>query len=466
MDRSQRLGTESVPALLLQFSVPAIVGMMAQALYNVIDRAFVGHALGPPGIAGITVCFPFMLMLLAFAMLIGFGAAALVSIYLGEGKRGAAEDVLGNAAVLLLIVSASLTGLGLAMLDPLLHTFGASSTILPYARDYLYIIVLGTVFQVGGFGLNAVIRGEGNPRTAMLTLLIGVVLNLILAPVFIFGLGWGMRGAGLATVISQAVSAVWVVAYFARGRSLLRLRWWNLGLQIPTARKILVIGSPPFAMQMAATVMNSLLNHQLRLHGGDIAISIMGVVYVVAMMVAMPIFGVNQGAQPIIGYNYGAGKYDRVRKALLTAILAATAIAAFGFLVAMLLPGQVMRLFNRSDEALVQLGSRAMRVSLMMMPLIGFQIVSASYFQAVGKPKQAMFLMLSRQLLLLIPAVLILPLFFRLNGVWAALPAADFGSSVMTGSCLLLEMRHLHRRQAETAEASGTVSAALPAQAG
>lgn len=445
MDRSRRLAEASIPRLLTTFSIPAIVGMLAQALYNVVDRVFVGRALGPMGIAGITVSLPFMLVLLAFGMLVGFGATALISIRLGERKEEEAERVLGNAALLLLAVSVVLTAAGLAFLEPLLRLFGASDQVLPFGRDYLQIIVLGTVFQVGGFGLNAVIRGEGNPRVAMLTLLVGVILNVILAPLFIFTFGWGMKGAGLATVLSQAVSAVCVVQYFVSGKSVLKLHAGSLRPSLPVCASILAIGSPPFLMQLAASVMNSLLNNQLQVHGGDLAISVMGVIYAVAMMVFMPIFGLNQGAQPIVGYNYGARLFGRVKNTWELAVLAATGIGVVGFLVMLIFPSPVIRLFAPGDEELLRLGCGAMRLAAIGLPLVGFQVISASYFQAVGKPKQAMLLMLSRQVLLLIPAVLILPHFFGLDGVWLALPISDFLASMLTGICIVVELQHLGR---------------------
>lgn len=446
-DRSQRLGEASIRVLLVTFSAPAIAGMLAQAIYNVVDRAFVGRALGPDGIAGITVSLPFMLVLLACGMLIGFGAGALVSIRLGEGKKDEAEEVLRHAMLLLAVVSLIVTALGLVFLDPLLRLFGASERVLPFGRDYLQMIVLGTVFQVGGFGLNAVIRGEGNPRVAMLTLLIGVVLNVILAPVFIFGLGWGMKGAGLATVLSQAVSAMWTLFHFVSGRSVLRLHIGDLRVSGPVCASIVAIGSPPFLMQLAASVMNSLLNNQLRTHGGDLAISVMGVIYAVAMMVFMPIFGINQGTQPIVGYNYGARKFRRVKRTWQAAVFAATGISLLGFLVMMVFPGQVIRLFDPTDPALLKLGCRAMRMAGIMLPVVGFQIVSAGYFQAVGKPKQAMLLMVSRQILVLIPAVLLLPKFFGLDGVWLALPASDSLACLITGVCICFELRRLNDAQ-------------------
>ncbi len=451
-DRATRLGAGRIPTLLISFSAPAIVGMIAQAAYNLIDRVFVGRALGHNGIAGTTVAMPYMLVLMGFGMLVGFGAGALVSIRLGERKKDEAERVLAQAAVLLVGLSAALTVLGLIWLDPLLRLCQASPVVLPYAHDYLQVIVLATVFQVVGFGLNAIIRGEGNPRIAMYTLLIGVLLNLVLAPVFIFGLRWGMRGAGLATAIAQAVSAVWVVGYFYSGRSLLRFHAPDWRLDGALCAKILAIGSPPFAMQIAASVMNILLNHQLHRYGGDLAISVMGIIYTVVLMICMPIFGLNQGAQPIIGYNYGAQQYARVKQALQTVILVASAITALGFVVGMAFPTQLIRIFDPRDTALLELGRHAIRLSMSMLPIVGFQIVSAGYFQAVGKPKQAMFLMISRQVLILIPAVWLLPSVLGLNGVWLALPTADLLSSLLTAVWLVFEVRHLDRRHAHTAQ--------------
>jgi Na+-driven multidrug efflux pump len=253
----------------------------------------------------------------------------------------------------------------------------------------------------------------------------------------------------LATVISQAVSAVWIVGYFLSGASVLRLHLRNLRPSGDICRQIIIFGSPPFVMQLAASVLQSILNHQLGVFGGDLAISVMGILYAMFMMVAMPIFGVNQGAQPIIGYNYGAARFDRVRKTLELAILAATGIALLGFGVMMVFPAQVIRLFNRQDQSLLALGTHAIRIATIMLPLIGFQVISANYFQAIGKPKTAMLLMLSRQVLFLIPAALVLPLFFGLNGVWAALPTADCLASLLTGVCLLVEFRELKANHAQ-----------------
>lgn len=451
MDHSQRLGEEGILRLLLTFSVPAIVGMMAMAFYNIVDRIFIGHAVGRDGLAGVTLAFPFMLIVMAFGTLIGVGTTTLVSIRLGERRHDEAEQILGHGVLLLVMQALILTAVGLAFMDPLLRLFGATEAALPFARDYLQIIVLGTVFQAVGFGLNAVIRGEGNSQIAMFTMLIGAFLNVLLNPIFLFGLGWGMRGAAFATILSQLVAAIWVLRYFLGGRSLLRIRLKNMWLRWPICTRIMAIGSPLFTMQLAGSVLNGILNNQLVAYGGNLAVSVMGIIYAVVMFINMPIFGINQGAQPIIGYNYGALKFHRVKATLQTAILVATAISTSGFLLVVLFPSSVIGLFNRGDQDLFALGTHAIRLTLLMLPIVGFQIVSAGYFQAVGKPRQALLLGLSRQLLLLIPAVLILPWFFGLNGVWLAIPAADLGSSILTGCWLVFELRHLRRRHARQA---------------
>jgi len=443
MDHSKQLGEVKVARLLLKFSIPAIVAMLVNALYNVVDRIFVGNSVGPLGIAGITIGFPIMLIMMAFGMLIGLGANSLVSIRLGEGKKDEAELILGNAMLLLVIIALLQSVAGLALLDPLLRIFGASSEVLPYANAYMQIILLGAIFQSLGFGMNNFIRGEGNPKVAMLTMLIGAALNAMLCPVFIFGLGMGIRGSALATVISQGVSAAWVLHYFFSGQSTLKIRKKNLVLQKRIVGNILAIGSAPFALQLAASLVNTVMNKSLGYYGGDLAISGMGIVMSVLNLVMMPVIGINQGVQPIIGYNYGAKKYDRVKEALKLAIIGATAIVCLGFVLVQVFPRQIVNLFNSSDTKLLELGVYFLRSFLIFLPLVGFQIVSSGYFQAVGKPKQSAFLTLSRQLILLVPAILVLPLFLKLHGVVIAGPVADLGSSMLTGFWITREIRRL-----------------------
>jgi putative MATE family efflux protein len=450
MDRTEELGKAPIPGLLLRFSLPAIVGMMVNAIYNVVDRIFIGQNVGPLGLAGATVAFPIMLVLMGFGMLVGVGGSALVSIRLGERKEGEAERILGNSLTLLVVLALGLTALGLLFLSPLLRLFGASEAILPYAVDYTSIILLGSIFQALGFGMNNFIRGEGNPKVAMITMLIGAVLNIILDAVFMIGLGLGVRGAALATVISQAISALWVLVYYAGGQSHLKIRRANLVLHKDIVLPILAIGMAPFAMQIASSAVNGLLNSQLQRYGGDLAVSTMGIIFSIAIFFVMPIMGLNQGVQPIVGYNYGAKNYHRVRQAMMIAISAASAVVVTGFIFIQTMPRALAGFFAGPSSELVELAAAAMRIHLLMLPLIGFQIVAGGYFQATGKPKQAMVLSLSRQVLFLIPLFIILPLRFGLTGVWMAPPVADFLAAVLTGILFFRELRRLGKTGRES----------------
>ena len=448
MDRAERLGQGKILPLLLEFSIPAIVGMLVQALYNVVDRIFVGNGVGPLGLAGLTVVFPAMLVQMAFSMLIGLGATALISIRLGEGRQEEAEQIMSNAFGMLVLLSLVLTVSGLVFLDPLIRLLGASEAVLPYSRDYLSIILYGGVFQAIGFGLNHMIRAQGNPRTAMATMLIGAITNTILDPVFIFVFGWGIKGAAFATIISQIISATWVVAFFLRGKGQLHLDLRNsYKIRWPVVLQIISIGFAPFAMQLAASLLNLILNQSLAFYGGDLAISAMGIVFSVNTLFMMPIFGINQGSQPIIGFNYGAKKYGRVKETLFYAIAGATSIVTLGFLATRFMPVQLVSLFGRHDAELMSLGARAMKTVMMMFPIIGLQIVGANYFQAVGKPKKAAFLSLSRQVLLLIPMLLVLPRIWGLTGVFLAFPVSDIGSTIITTMLLRGELVHLKEQE-------------------
>jgi len=450
VDNSRKLGEEKVSKLLMKFSIPAVVGMMVNAVYNLVDRIFIGNAVGSLGIAGTTIGFPVMMVIMAFGMLIGIGATSLISIRLGEQKKEEAELIAGNAMVLLIAISVLISAVGLLFITPILTAFGASGAVLPFARDYMRIILWGTVFSSIGFGMNNFIRAEGNPRIAMYTMLLGAVLNTILDPIFLFVFKWGMSGAAYATILSQAVSAAWVLYYFLGGRSQLKLRLKNLKIKLPTVGQIMALGAPPFAMQIAAGVLGVIMNRSLFTYGGDLAVSGMGVVMSVMMVLLMPVIGISQGVQPIIGYNYGAQKFDRVKEALKQGIMVATIIVCIGFLVTRLIPEQLVAMFNREDQELIKFGAHALRVFFIFLPIIGFQIISANYFQAVGKPKHSAFLSLSRQVLVLIPALLILPRFFALDGVLMAGPLADLASSILTGIWLYKELKNLDTKHQES----------------
>lgn len=446
-DRARQLGTEKIGKLLIKFSGPAIVGMLVQSLYNVVDRIFIGNGVGPEGLAGATVSFPLMLVFMAFGMLVGVGGSSLLSIALGEQRKDRAEKILGNSFTLLLATAVMLALLGTLFLKPLLRLTGASQNILPYAVEYMRIILVGTVFNAIGFGMNNFIRAEGNPKIAMLTMLIGALLNTILDPLFIFVFDMGIAGAAWATVISQTVCAVWVMAYYLFGKSGCKLRVTKLRLEPAIVRHIISVGSAPFMMQFIASFLNALLNNQLMRYGGDLAVAVMGVIYSLAMLILMPIFGLNQGSQPIIGYNFGARQFARVFSAARLAIMMATLIASAGWLITRLAPGFLVQLFSRTDAGFGGAALQAIGIFFAMYPLIGFQIVAGGYFQAVGKPRQAMILSMSRQLIFLIPLIFILPLRFGLAGVFAAAPVSDLLSSLLTALFFFRELRGMRRRE-------------------
>lgn len=448
MDRSEKLGSKSVLSLLVEFSIPSIIGMLVSALYNVIDRVFIGNSVGALGIAAITIAFPIMQLQMAFGGLIGMGATANISIKLGQNDKEGAQRIAGNAFVLLIIASLAFTALGLIFLDPMLRLFGASNEVMPYAREYVQIIICGSAFQMMAFGLNNMIRAEGRPATAMFTMLIGTLLNVILAPIFIFVLHWDMRGAALATILSQLVSATWIILHFVTGNGLLRIRRKNLPLEGGIIKEILALGVSNFALQSANSALTIVLNNVLAAYGGDVAISGMGIVNSISTLMILPAIGINQGAQPIIGYNYGADKFQRVRRALMYAIIGNTIMTTAGFILTHMIPTQLISIFDSSDKQLIAFGVHAIKIFLMCMPIVGFQIAGSGYFLAVGKPRQSMVLSLSRQILLLIPMMIILPHFFGLNGILYAGPISDAVAALITASWLIAELRHMKNYRA------------------
>ncbi|GAB6171104.1 MATE family efflux transporter [Paradesulfitobacterium aromaticivorans] len=446
-DRSKQLGEEKIGKLLFKFSIPAIIGMLVNALYNIVDRIFVGHGVGSLALSGIALTFPIPLLIMAFGMLIGLGATSLISIRLGEKKKEEAELIVGNSFMLLLGISLGITLLSYLFMDAMLIQFGASAEVLPYAREYIKVLLLGAAFQNVGFGMNNFIRAEGNPKTAMLTMILGAVLNTILNPIFIFGLHLGIVGSALATVISQVVVSVWVLSYFLGSRAMLRLRVHNLRLDLAIVKGILAIGMSPFAMQLVASLITVLFNKSLAHYGGDLAIAAMGIINSIVMLIFMPVFGLNQGAQPIIGYNYGARKYNRVKTALKLGAFWATVITTTGFLLTLVFPGALIAMFSKDDTELIRLGVSGLRLFLIMLPIIGFQVAAVNYFQATGQPRKSLFLSMSRQLIFLAPFILILPHFWGLTGVWLAGPASDLASSILTAIWLFRDIRKLNAQE-------------------
>lgn len=453
MNKQKRLGEEPILKLLLSFSIPAIVGMVVNTLYNIIDRMYIGRieGIGPLALTGVGITMPIMTIILAFGMLVGIGTAARVSLKLGEHNKDSAEEHLGNAFTLIIIISIAITILGLMFLDPILGVFGASENTEIYARQYMQIIFIGTIVNMLSFGLNHSIRSDGSPKVAMLSMLIGAITNIILDPVFIFGFGMGVRGAAIATVISQILTTVWILQYFTVGKSIIKLKMNNLKLKLPIIISIFSIGMSPFSMQLAASVVQVLANNSLKEYGGDLAIGAMTIISSVSMIFLMPIFGINQGSQPIIGYNYGAKQYDRVKETVKYGAIAATIIVVIGWIVTQSAPQVLIAIFN-NDPELVGIATNGIKIYLFMMPLVGFQVISSNYFQSIGKAKISMFLSLLRQVILLIPCILILPKILGLNGIWLSGAVCDGLSSLITGIIFFYSVKKLKAEEVEMKE--------------
>ncbi len=443
MDRAQEMSNRGIASLLWSFSLPAIVGMIVNSLYNVIDRIFVGRGIGPDAIAATTVAFPIMIILFAVAILIGVGATALISIRLGEQKHEEAEKIAGNATLMLILLPAFFATIFFLYTEPVLIFFGASPNLLPLAKDFVQIIMLGSVFASLSMGMNNFIRAEGNPKMAMYTQLIGAFFNIILNYVFIFIFAWGIKGSALATITAQFISAAWVLSYFFTNKSIVKIKVKNFKLELPILFSIMAIGFAPFALQVASSVQQLILNRTLMTYGGDMALSSIGIIFSIGTLLIMPILGVSQGAQPIIGFNYGAKQYGRVKETLKIAVLWAMCISCLGFIIVYLWPTQLVGMFTKDEPALVAMTVDAMLVYFGAIFVAGFQIVGSNYFQAVGKPIQAAILSLSRQVLIFIPLLLILPDIWGIDGVWRTAPIADILSIVLTGGFVLYEMRKL-----------------------
>ncbi|MGL6105876.1 MATE family efflux transporter [Romboutsia sp.] len=445
-NNQQILGTEPVGKLLLKYSLPAIVGMMVNGLYNVVDRIFIGNipGVGPLAITGLGVTMPIMTIILAFGMLIGIGTSTNISIKLGQGKRDEAEKLIGNAITLIIGIGLIITVIGLVFGDQILQLFGASEGSLQYAKAYINIILLGSIFNLIGFSFNHIIRGDGNPKLSATIMVVGCIANIILDAIFIFGFNMGIQGAALATITSQFITAIWGLSYYLKGKSNLKFKKSNLKLDKSLIMAIVAIGSAPFAMQIAASCVQIICNNSLRTYGGDLAIGAMATINSIIMMVGMPVIGISQGAQPIVGFNYGCQKYDRAEKTLKLCIVYATLGLSVGWLIVQVFPVQLVSMFN-SDAELVSISVDGIRKYLSMMPLIGISMIGSNYIQSIGKAKQAMFLSLLRQVILLVPMMLFLPKYFGLNGVWFAQPIADIVSCVVTTILIIREVKS-HKR--------------------
>ncbi|MBO7502059.1 MAG: MATE family efflux transporter [Paludibacteraceae bacterium] len=445
MTRTSELGTAPVHKLLFQYALPAIIAMTATSLYNIVDSVYIGHGCGALALGALTVAKPFMDICAAFGSLVGVGASSLLAIYLGEKDYEKANRVLGNVIVLNIILSSLVMAVGLIWLDPILMAFGASPDTLRYAHDYMEIILYGNILTHIYFGLNALLRSAGHPRFSMTATIVAVTINIILDPIFIFGLDMGVRGAALATVLSQAVAVVWQITKFFDKNELVRFHRgiWRLNRHI--THRALAIGLSPFLYNIAHCLVVIIINNQLKNFGGDMAIASYGIINRITFVFAMMIMGLNQGMQPIAGYNYGARKYDRMLQSFYLTCLYATGVMAIVFIIGECFPKFATELFTH-DQTLINLTITPMRIICSTMLIIGFQMVTGNLFTSIGKAGKAIFLSLTRQVLFLIPLALWMPLLFDdpLNGVWWSIPVSDTLSAITAVIVLLASRRKLH----------------------
>lgn len=440
------LGTENIWHLLLQYAVPSVIAMTAASLYNITDSIFIGHGVGALAISGLAITFPLMNLSAAFGSLVGVGASALMSLRLGQKDYSTANNILGNVLVLNLVLGTSYSAVVLLFLDPILLFFGASSKTLPYARDFMTIISLGTVITHMYLGLNALLRASGNPQRSMYATIYSVIINAILAPLFIFGFSWGIRGAAIATVIAQTSMLIWQVGFFRNKEHYIHFRKGIFRLKRKIVIDSMSIGLAPFLMNIAGSIIVIVINQSLIKHGGDLAVGAYGIINRVAALFVMVVLGLNQGMQPIAGYNFGAKQFDRVNRALKLTVILATGIMSIGFLISEIFPHAVASLFTTENE-LIDNVVQGLRIVMIFFPVVGFQMVASTFFQSIGMPGKAIFMSLTRQVLLLLPCLLILPLYFGVKGVWYSMPTADLLSCIIAVYLVASQYRKTNIKQ-------------------
>lgn len=436
-NRTKELGTKPIGELLVKYAVPAVVAMTASSLYNMVDRIFIGHIpeVGTLSLGGLAVTFPIMNLSAAFGAMVGVGSSTLISIKLGQKDYGTAERVLGNLVSLNIIIGILVGALGLIFIDPLLLFFGASENTLQYAHDYMFIILLGNVVTHLYFGLNSALRSTGHPHVAMSATIATVIINAILDPFFIFSLQLGIKGAAYATVLSQVAALIYVVAVLSNKKDLIHLHSGIYGLRKRIVKNILAIGMSPFAMQLCACLVVILINKGLTKHGGDVAIAAYGIVNSITFLSIMVVLGICQGMQPIAGFNFGAQLPKRVNEVLKKAIILATIIMTLNFVLCVFFPQYLVVIFT-DDSILLPLAVRGMRIVCILSPIVGFQIVTGNFFQSIGMAKRSIFMSVSRQLVFLVPFLLIFPEIWGTDGVWMSITAADGVASLTAGFLL------------------------------
>ena len=451
MDNKQatlELGTKPVGKLLAQYALPAIVAMTASSLYNMIDSIFIGQGVGPLAISGLAITFPLMNLSAAFGAAVGIGSSTCISVKLGQKDYKMAENIFGNSFTLNLIVGVAFGLVTLLMLDPILYFFGASENTIPYARDYMLVILAGNVVSQTFLGMNAVLRAASKPRQAMAATVLTVVLNIVLAPIFIWLLGMGIQGAALATILSQLVALLWQIKLFSNQDEILHFQRGIYKLKGAIVKNIASIGMSPFAMNVCACVVVIFINAGLSRYGGDLAVGAYGIASKVSFIFVMVTIGLNQGMLPIAGYNYGAQRFDRLMRVLKLAMVTATAITATGFVIAEFFPYQCARLFT-TDKTLIDMAVEGIRIHMLAFPIVGCQMVITNFFQCIGKAKISIFLSLSRQMLFLLPLLVVLPPVMKVDGVWTAMPISDTVAAVVAFIMMAKYMRKFKRQMAE-----------------
>lgn len=442
MEKREDLLTERIPKLIFEQALPATLGLLVISVYSIVDSIFIGRQVGTLGLAGIAVSFPFYMLIGAVAQSVGIGVASIVSRSLGGKKVEKSEKALGNFFSLVILLGISITFVALIFLTPMLEVFGATPNILPYALDYTQIMVLGAVFLTLAFGSNAVIRSEGSAKFAMMVMVTGAGVNILLDPIFISVLGMGMRGAAIATVIAQILSMFLALYYFLR-RGKVDLKLKNLGIDKKITKEVFSIGASSFFRLSAGVLSIIVLNNFLGIYGGDVAIAAYGVINRVLMLFLIPVFGLVAGLQPVLGFNYGAKKYKRAKQSISFSVKTATLLASVGFLITLLFPEQIISVFSK-DPNLISLAKGAARIIVLALPLAGVTIVGGGIYQAMGKPFLAFIVSILRRILLLIPLVSILPLFFNLKGIWWGFPITDILAGAITGLIIYKEIKLLN----------------------
>ena len=436
------LKEEKIWRLIVKYSVPAILAMMVTSLYNTVDRAFIGSMkdVGALAISGLGVTMPILTILGSFCVGLAVGGSTNIAIKLGEGNKKEAEKSLGNTVAIELLVGIVMMIISIFYLEDILYFFGASNDTIKYSMDYMSVIMCGAWFNLPGFAMNSAIRAEGNPKFASNMMIIGCLLNLVLDPIFIFGFGMGIKGAALGTVICQLVICLWSGYYFTSGKSNLKLRLKNIRIESKIIKGIVVIALTPFCMELASGFIHLITNKVLKVYGGDLAIGAMTAITSINLLFMMPVYGISQGMQTIIAYNYGAKQFDRAKKALSIGILGAAGILSFGLIAILLFPKHFISIFTK-DARLMELALNGISIYSLTLPAIGICILGTVYFQSIGSAKKSIVLSLLRQVIVFIPLILIVPKYFGLNGVWAAQPLADIVSMIIIVLFLIKEFK-------------------------